>query len=170
MLNFRAVGFIDIFDLVPSVRARLALFKADADAFARRRTLPLRWQDGEVWKRSKEWNRWAELRNTLDRIQRAGEQIVGKVERGRIFLEMLDPGTMTPWHVEEDQNWLRLYLPIRTNPAVIIYRGIEATHLPAGNLTLVGMARAASSINGGDCPAITLIADFRPVAKMEEPT
>ncbi len=160
MLNFRPLGYLDLFDLMPSVRSRLSLFVDSRGS----RILELRRPtEGEKWWRARELSKWTELTNTLGRIQRAGEQFVGKVQRGRIFLEMLDPGAMTPWIIEADQNWLRLYLPIRTNPAVIVYRGVEAMHLAAGNLTLVSMAGPASAINAGETPAITLISDFRPM-------
>lgn len=169
MQNFRAIAALDTFDLIPSVRARLSLFRPGERG---ERVIHLRWPEGEAWKRSREWGKWAELQNTIGRIQRVGEQIVGKVERGRIFLEMLDPGGILQWRTEEGpyyENFLRVHLPIRTNPAAVIWSGAEFSHLPAGQLTLVNVRAPSSAVNMGEYSRVHLICDFRPVtAKTEE--
>lgn len=168
MLNFRPLAPIDTWDLIPSLRDRLSLFRPGDRG---ERVIPIRFEGEKVaWTVSpaygKNGGKWPELAATLNRIQRIGEQIAGKVERGRIFLEMLDPGAQMQWRTETGayyDRYLRVHLPIRTNPAAVMYAGMEFCHLPAGQLTLVGVKGPTSASNMGDFPVITLVCDFRSV-------
>lgn len=177
MNNFRALGFVDVWDLAPSLRDRLSLFRPGERG---ERVIPIRWpadeSEGAKWVVSgacgRNWGKWPELQSTLNRIQRIGEQIAGKVERGRIFLEMLDPGAQLQWRTESGpyyERFLRAHLPIRTNPAAIMYAGMEFIHLPAGQLTLTVVRTPTSASNLGEWPRVHLVCDFRPVAAPKTP-
>lgn len=166
MFNFQQIGFIDTFELAASLRPRMGLFKDAGDG---RREALIRWPDDAVaevprWLRLKEAAKWTELSNAVARVERIGTALVGPVERGRIFFEMLDPGTATPWRAEDGayfREYWRLHLAIRTNPGCMMFAGTEAVNLLPGQIMRVATSVKASAVNGGEWPRIHLILDFR---------
>ncbi len=175
MPALQILQFIDCFELIGSLRTRINLFKDTDDEGAR--VLPMRWPDAEdteapVWKYpAAAWKAWPELRNTVSRIQKLGEQFVGPVERGRTFFEMLDPATALPWRAESGVYWasgfMRLHLPLRTNPLAIIYAGGEALSPGIGALTLANTAVRHCAVNFGQHQRIHLVLDLRKKAPEE---
>lgn len=135
-----------------------------------RRVLDIRWPDdpdaeAPAWKAHKETRKWAELTNTISRLMRLGAQILPgtKLERGRIFFEMLDPGAALAWDFDQSpyrQRFVRLHLPLRTNPGAMVYAGTESVNMLPGQLTLVRNAMS-SAINLGDFGRIHLCLDIR---------
>ena len=161
MANFLPIAFVDVFDLVASLPKRMGLFSDDKPRVLSLRTpaeanLPV------------EINDWVEMSNILTRIEGLGDAL-GGVEFGSIFLEMLDPGTCLSWRRKSGEYYekhSRLYLPLRTNPAAMMYSGTESASPQVGCLTLVNVRMAHSAINLGDWPRISSIIYFR----KKEPT
>lgn len=169
MMFFTQLAFLDVFELACSLRPRLSLF-SEADAGGRR-VMNIRWRDGEKWLRLKEAAKWPELANTLARIEQIGTAIVGPVERGEVFFEMLDPGAALPWHEyigpHSDEYW-RLHLAIRTNPGCMMYAGVEAVNLLPGQIVRVATSVMSSAVNMGEWPRVHLVADWRRAAKEKD--
>jgi hypothetical protein len=165
---FRAVDHIDVFELSCSLRPRMNLFGPAKEGV---RLLGLRWADDGVWKAHKETRKWTELRNSITRIKRLGKALLPDedLEEGAIFLEMLDPGSSTSWS-DDPVDYLRVVLPIRTNPRALMHAvpasGLpEAVHLPQGQLTLCAPA-LSSATNLGQSPRVHLCINIR--QKQEE--
>ena len=173
MAHFTPIVFVDIFDLAASLRERMGLFKPDRVG---EHILPIRGNRKDTDPAEDNFvgyanvAKWVELKNALSRIKRLGDERLGEVEVGRIFLEMIAP-TLNPgpWRREIDpyfERFTRLHLPIRTNPAAMMlaWTGSEApevAHLRPGHLTIINVRVPHTSINLGEWPRIHLVIDFR---------
>ncbi len=167
MPAFVSVTFLDTYALLASLPEREGLFRSIDFG---ERILSLR----GVRKGTDEadenfaWNqtaaKWTELRNTLDRLKRMGENRGVKVEFGRVYLEMLDPGSTVPWRTLNGpyhEHFLRAHLPLRTNPLARIMVGTESAHLLSGQLTVVNVRMPHSAVNLGEWPRVHLVCDWR---------
>ena len=166
MTNFRLVGFLDTFEIAGSLRQHMNLFKPVEGG---EQVFPIRWDDGETWKRTKLWQKWVELRNAISRIQRQGSAMVGPLDLGRVFFEMVPAGVTLPWRTESGAYWethMRVHYPVRTNPAAMMYSGIEMSHLMIGTLTLTNVTVPWCAVNQGEWPRVHLVVDLR--RKIEE--
>ena len=167
MTNLTLVGFLDAFDLAGSLRQHTNLFKP---AEGGEQILPIRWDDGEVWKRTKLWAKWVELRNVVSRIQRRGSEMIGPLDLGRIFFEMVPAGVVLPWRAESGAYWenhLRLHMPLRTNPAAFLHFATEMHHLMLGTLHLVNVGAEHCAVNRGEWPRVHLVVDVRRKEQVE---
>lgn len=156
-MNFLTFGFLDTFDLAASLKPRLHLFPPANEEG--QRILNIRWPNAEGgWTVRKDASRthWVELHNTLSRIQRLGNQF----ERGRIWMEVLEPGARLNWQHEESNGYSRLHLPLRTNPAAIVIAGIEARHLLPGTLTVIPTS-GWCAVNLGEWARVHLCVEFK---------
>lgn len=166
MPNFITVGFRDTWELAVSLHARMNMFRPLDSG---EHILDVRWQDGPDaeapgWKRTGQWPKWPQLTNTVTWVERIGEALLGPMERGRIFFWMLDPGARLPWVAEDSaysRSSLRVHLPIRTNPAAMMYSGVETAHLLPGQVTRVNTLAPCSAINLGEWPVVHLVIDLR---------
>ena len=173
MTNFVPIAFLDTFELAASLRRRMGAFVLDPLDMLGPRCLKVRGprtgaddpDDDLAFVAYKDAANWPELRATLGRISRIGEATIGGVEFGRVFLELLMPATRLPWDVlVEDrysERFSRLHLPLRTNPAAIVYAGTEQMHLLPGQLTIVNQRAGVSAVNLGEWPRIHLVVDFK---------
>lgn len=166
MTYIAPLGFVEVYDLAASLRARVGQFRPGAP-----RLLPVRGprKDGDpgdvetfVW-----WGvaKWPELRSVLARIKEWGKQ-AGGIELGRIEFEMLDPGMMLPWSRDESEyrkRFLRAALPIRTNPGAVMVCYNELASPAAGFLTLYSPAAMHTAANHGEYARVHLNLDFRKV-------
>ena len=156
MPNFLALAHLDVFDVVASLPRRMGGFNDSKPRILSLRTpaeatVPVQIED------------WVELTNLLTRIEGLGDKL-GGIEYGGIFLEMLDPDTCLSWRRKGGdyyERYSRLYLPLRTSPAAMMYSGTESASPQVGCLTLVNMRVPHSAINLGDWPRISLVIDFR---------
>jgi hypothetical protein len=159
--NLTLCGFLDCFDLVASLRDKANLFKP---VEAGEHVFPIRWDDGGTWKRTRLWQKWAELRNVVSRIQRRGSEVVGPLDLGRIFFEMVPAGVTLPWRSEGGGYWdhhMRLHLPLRTNPAAFLHFATEMHHLLPGTLHIVNVTAQHAATNAGEWPRVHLVVDLR---------
>lgn len=172
MPAFIPVAFLDTFDTVASLPARMGLFRADPLTQYGERILTLRTfrKDSDPAEENFAWNqayaKWPEVKNTLSQMKRIGDAQLGPpgIEYGRVFLEMLDAGAATPWRASiasPMRPFLRAHLPLRTNPGAVLYVGRESMHLFPGQLTIVEQRGLQSGVNFGEWPRIHLVADFR---------
>lgn len=169
MSNFVPIAHLDTFDLASSLRSRFGMFKA-AEA-GEMRVLPLRGfrkgtePDAEDFVMYAVTTKWVELSNMRGRLKRLGDQMLGNIEFGRIWFEMLDAGRWVQWREAESgpyaERWTTLHLPIRTNPAAMMYAGAEAGSPGQGWVTIVNTRVPQSAINLGEHSRIHLVAEFR---------
>lgn len=169
---FTSIAFLDTFEAVASLPARMGLFRAAVEDDTR--FIPLRGHpkgasgDRIAWYQT--YAKWPEMKNILGRLKRIGDGIVADpgIEFGYIFLEMLDAGSVTAWRPPEDPpSWLRVHLPLRTNPDAFLFAGRESAHLLPGSLALVNRAIWSCAANWGEASRIHLVADFRKKAATE---
>lgn len=166
MTAFTPILWLDTYDLACSLRARAGLYRAQDDGTKHiRLRYPQNIDDPETrWLQSRDLAKWVELRTMLDRIRAVGDKTLGHIEFGSIFVELLLPGVALPW-VKSDgwyaESYLRLHLPLRTNPAALLFVGAEAQHLLPGALNIVGRNALCSAINAGIAPRAHLVVDFR---------
>jgi hypothetical protein len=159
MTAFTPVAFLETFDLVASLPPRMGLFREAADGS---HMLPLRGRGKEDrlgWYGA--YVKWPEMKNLLGHIKRIGDAQLGEVELGPVFLEMLGPGTALPWGPPTPGLFLRAHLALRTNPAALMFAGLERAHLLPGQLTAVDRGVWSSSVNWGEYARIHLVCDFR---------
>jgi hypothetical protein len=169
MSNFTPVCWLDTWKLACSLEARWGLFDAETPGLPK--TIMLRAprkgadpEDGAAYVRTREFSRWEECRNVVERIRRIAVATVGEIEFGRIFLELLPAGAVLPWERASGgyaEKFLRAHLALRSNPQAIMLSGIEGACLLPGNLTIVSRAMPCSAINLGQAPRVHLVADWR---------
>lgn len=168
-MNFASIAFLDPFELIGSLRQRMGLFGPSAGGGLR--SLPVRGpranaddpDDDLGFVLYKDAGKWVELKNTLGRIKRIGDQ-GGGIEFGRIALELLPPGVCLPWAFEDstyNARFNRAYLALRTNPGVTLFSGNESWSPIIGLLTVANRRVRHSAVNLGEHPAIWLAVDFR---------
>ena len=167
-MNFRVLVFVDTWELGCSLHDRMNLFRPVEGGES---ILPIRWPlDDEAaeplsWRRTARWQKWVELRNVISRIHRAGEAMIGHpLDLGRIFFELLPSGKVMPWRTEAGsyyENYLRVHVALRTNPAALMYAGTDAHHSMIGALCLVNAQAPSCAVNFGESPRVHLVIDFR---------
>lgn len=154
---FQPIAFIDTLYLASSLLSRLNRFETVDEGV---REYRVRWPDDNSatgWKQLAP-KVWPELTTTLRRIGEIGEQLLGPLQRGRIFLEMLDPAATRRWQPEITDDWIRVHLALRTNPRAFLYAGAEVASPAPGWIT---QARPDCSLNLGEDSRIHLIMDVR---------
>lgn len=169
MPNFTPLGWQDVFELSSSLRNRVSLFPAGEP-----RALTLRGPRDNaddpdddaayVWKPLMGKGKWQEATNTIRRLKRLGDQMFGQIEFGRVFIELLDPGTTLPWtrrSGEYANRFARAYVALRTNPAVIHHCGTEGWFLQLGQIVTINHALPQSALNLGDHWCAHLVLDVR---------
>lgn len=148
----RFIAFIDTFDLAASLVPRIGEFDHET------RLLELR---------GAPLSRWPEAKRVLSTIKRGGKALWPEgVAFGRVFFEMLDPGSVQQWQqgcydAAYAEAHLRLMLAVRTNPAAMLFVGTQAHHLLPGHLAAVPLTLYRSAVNFGEIPRIHLVADVR---------
>jgi hypothetical protein len=171
MTAFTPIAFLDTFDLVASLPARMGLFRDAADgsrmlALRTERPAPLG-EDAGIGRVANPfgwyaaYTKWPEMKNLLGRLKRIGDVQLGEIELGHVYLEMLDADTVTQWRRPEASPWVCAHLPVRTNPAAFLYAGREMTHLLPGQLTVVDRGVWSSAVNWGEYARIHLVIEFR---------
>ncbi len=163
MPAFVPVAFLDTFDLVASLRERMDRFRSTGEAGLTE--LRVREESsiegkGHVW--YKPYAEWPELKATIQTLRGLGDRLAGAagIELGRVFLEMLDPGTTLPWTTEESE-FVRVEMALRTNPGARLFVGTESTHLLPGQLTIVATGVPRCAVNLGEWPRVHLVVEFR---------
>lgn len=161
MAAFTAVGFVDPFDLLCSLKGRLGGFQGTG-----LRVLHLRAprkSEPEEYLDTRELARWSEARAILDRIALAAKQRTGaNVDFGRIFLEMLDAGTGTRPRRDLSpgaQRYARLICGLRCNPGAILWCPPEQHVLSAGEVVMTASALYHGAINMGEFSRINMVID-----------
>jgi hypothetical protein len=167
MTNFTIVAFQDVYELACSLRSRVSLFKGEAPSVIQIRGPRANADDPDddlSFVRYKDGAKWQELINTLTRLKRLGDQMLGGIEFGRIFIERIDSGVTinfaqrTGGYVER---FTRLYVALRTNPATIHHSGAEGWHLQVGQIVAVNQRVPCAALNLGDHWSAALVVDFR---------
>lgn len=165
MANLTIVTHVDAFDLTASLPERIGMFRSVGNGS---RVIPLRMlKKAELDTDAYAWNqvfgKWPEMKTLATRLRRLGDARFGNggIGFGLVFLEMLDAGTATEWQKPDDTDWLRVHLPLRTNPRALIFAEHECASLPPGQLTLVNQACWRCAVNWGEWPRIHLVADVR---------
>lgn len=161
MPNFTALGFIDSFDLVCSLKGRLGEFQGTGLRILHLRAA--RKAEPEVFLDTREFTRWPECRAVLEQIRLAAKtQFMANLEWGRIFLEMLDPGTGTRPRRDLSayaQHHLRLICGLRCNPGAVIWSPPEQYVLKSGEIIATGPALWSAAVNMGEFSRINLVID-----------
>lgn len=167
-MNFQPIAFLDTFELTASLRTKMGLFRPDVDGPM---SLPVRGpranaddpDDDLAFVIYKDAARWVELKTMLSRLKRIGDQ-GGGIEFGRIDMKLLKPGATVPWETDGGsyaERFTHAVLPLRTNPGVMLYSGIESWAPVIGLLTMVNHRVVRSAVNLGEHPAIWLAVDFK---------
>lgn len=159
------LAYVDPFELQCSLVSRLNHFQQSEVPGLRR--FELRYQDQEgTWRAHGETRKWPQLRNTLMRIMRTAREALRadkKLENGRIVLEMLDPGNALPWIVDQSdyrREHIRLAYTLRSNPAAMLFVGIEACAPTPGRVEILPNL-PMTAINLGETALIALVIDVR---------
>lgn len=171
MTAFTPILWFDTFDLACSLKPRMGLFRKRDDGTLvidiRRPHADCDLDDPEQeprWLQSREAAKWVELQNIIKRVRQIGETRVQGFAYGRIFVELLPTGHAVPWQQASGnyaETYMRMHLPLRTNPAAMLLVGCEAMHIQAGVLTIVGRLALCSAINAGIAARAHLVLDFR---------
>lgn len=169
MPNFVIFTFADTFDICHSLHTRLGLFKPGEREGIR--VLPIRGFRKDTEPTDESFvgypvaTKWVELNNMRSRLKRVGDQLLGTVEFGRIYFEMLDAGAKLPWSEGEAgpyaERWGMMHLPLRTNPGAVMYAGTEISSPGQGWATIVNHRAPHSAINLGEHSRIHLVVEFR---------
>ncbi len=167
-MNFLTVGFIDPFELSASLPRRMGLFKDGVLMVRGPRAGADDPDDDVAYKQLLDVNKWPELKSMLAKIKRIGDS-QGGIEFGRIYLELLQPykppvDFCALWMPPGDgyaERFNRLWMPLRTNPSVMHYSGIESAHLQHGVVTWINRRTPTSAINLGETVAVFLIVDTK---------
>jgi hypothetical protein len=107
---------------------------------------------------------WLPLKRLLARAGTALTTPAGPPEFGRIFLESLLPKGHVDWHSAGDpysHAHHRFHCALVTNPAAMLYAGLQSAHLAAGQVALVDQSMLTSAVNFGVRPRIHLVVDVR---------
>jgi aspartyl/asparaginyl beta-hydroxylase len=169
MPHITPIAFIDTFDLVASLPAYMGAFRSAGDPGVRWMRLrdhkTVAEGEGEnIFTWYQPYGRWIEMKNMLGQLKRIGDERLGEIEWGRVYLEMLDPVATLPWRAQTEpyyQRFMRAHLPLRTNPAARIMAETESANLLPGLLTIVNVAVVGSATNFAEWPRVHLVCDFR---------
>jgi hypothetical protein len=168
--NFVSIRWFDCYELACSLRSRMGLFQKAAEGEPR--ILPIRGprkgtgeddDDFVFYAAAVGKGKWPELTGMLNRIKRQGEAI-GGVEFGNVFIELLSGGSALPWRAERGEYFTRYersHMALRTNPAALMYSGLETLHMAEGWLNAVNVCALHSAVNLADTPRIHLVLDTR---------
>lgn len=158
---------VDVWELAASTRARMNLF-ASTQVAGHKLFLARQPKDDGGFLVSKEWKAWTELRTTILRIERAAADTpFGPAVAGAVFMELIEPGCGLPWTAETGpyfETYIRLHLPLRTNPATRLYCGLDVVSPGVGALTMLSPTSLCSAVNLGDTARIHLVVDLRKLA------
>jgi hypothetical protein len=149
-LNFRVLGFFDVWPLSASLRLRMDWFKTEAVI--------------EILKHP-DLEKWSHMRNVLSRIRRnsAGHEMTAA------YIELLESGVGDAWDAPPRMpDFQKVILPIVTNPLAIMYSGPEQMHIAQGLLTWVNNAVLCSAVNHGATPRIHLVLEMRTPDALQE--
>lgn len=165
MANFMPLLFVDHIDLAGTLRRHEGLYDHGTP-----RILPVRVprkgtedDDEDFVYLASTMGKWVELKNFLGRLKREAEKLVGPIDLGRIWIEMLDPGVTLPWKTESGpyiERYTRVHMALRTNPAALMISGSEAASPAPGWVTAVNV-RVHTAINMGQHPRVHLVVDFK---------
>lgn len=165
MPTLTLITWLDPFELAASLPPRMGLFKpAETEGV---RVLPVRSQgEGGKWVGHASTQKWVELANMRSRLKRLGDALLGEVEFGLIFLEMLDPGAVVPWQpCPGEPEWSRLHLVLRTNPGAALLSaepdGVQTASPAPGQVVGVNGRWWLSAVNLGSAPRVHLVVDLR---------
>ena len=170
--NFIPLLFVDHIDLAGSLRRHEGLYDQGTPRILqvrepRKGTGP---DEGDfVWCQTVREKKWVQMTNFLGRLKREAEAILGPIDLGWVFLEMLDPGAaiampaMTGSYFERHT---RVVMALRTNPATLMVSGVETASPAPGWVTAVNERGPGYMANMGQHPRVHLVVDF----KKKEPT
>jgi hypothetical protein len=166
--NFLPLLFVDHIDLAGSLRRHEGLYDHETP-----RILPIRYprrgtdredenfvsgpRDGEIAK-------WVAMTSFLGRLKREAEKLVGPIDLGCVFLEMLDPGAAIATEAESGayiERYTRVHVALRTNPATLMVSGAEASSPAPGWVTAVNVRVPCYAVNMGQHPRVHLVVDFK---------
>jgi hypothetical protein len=170
--NFIPLLFVDHIDLAGSLRRHEGLYDHETP-----RLLPVRMPrkgsevDDEdfVWCQTVIEKKWVAMTNFLGRLKREAEKLVGPIDLGCVFLEMLDAGAAVATVFESGayiERYTRVHVALRTNPAALMVSGAEASSPAPGWVTAVNVRVPCYAVNMGQHPRVHLVIDF----KKKEPT
>ncbi len=164
MANIVPLAYIDPHELIASLPRRAGLFKAGELWVRGPRAGADDPDDDATYRQLTDVRKWPELQSLIARIKRVGDQ-TGGVEFGRIYLEMIPPGTWPAGVPAASgdywERYNRLIVALRTNPAVMHYSGIESAHLGHGLVTWINQRAWTCAFNIGETAAIMLVVDTR---------
>lgn len=162
-MTLSLLAWLDPYQLVCSLRERDGLFRAAGNAG--RYVLNLRGpakdadpSDLEAYVWSSAYDRWPELQTMLSRIEAGAD---GAYTPGRIYLDMLHPGALSPW---QRPAHTRLLMLLRSNPGVrIVGADGQGVGFPVPG-QLVATAAVYSTVNTHiDAPYVGLVIEARKV-------
>lgn len=111
-----------------------------------------------------EMKEWLTIKRLLARARTALTTPSGPPEFGKIFLESLLPQGHIDWQRADgaySQAHHRFHVAVVTNPAAMLYAGLQSMQLFAGQVALVDNSMKISAVNYGVKPRIHLIVDVR---------
>jgi hypothetical protein len=167
MPNFVPLLFVDHIDLAGSLRRHEGLYHQGTP-----RLLPVRMPrkgsevDDEdfVWCQTVIEKKWVAMTNFLGRLKREAEKLVGPIDLGLVFLEMLDAGTAVVMGAGSGayiERYTRVHVALRTNPAALMVSGSEASSPAPGWVTAVNVRVPCYAVNMGQHPRVHLVVDFK---------
>ena len=184
MNHFAPIAHLDTFDLVGSLRNRMALFdkikirqETPGSAHTHTRSIFLRGPENpntQNWFEDVPQIDYQPLAGWKEAIRFSG--ILGAalttrlpvqidpLHRGKAMIVELAPGSAVDWHRDEGayaRVHRRFHLPLVTNPGCFLFSGGEYAQLPVGALTWFDNHALHSAVNFGQYPRVHLIVDYR---------
>lgn len=170
MPHFQPIAFLDIWEVAGSMYGgnRMGLFRKDEPSILPLRGPPPGADDPEdelafgTYRQT--WGHWPEMKRLVERLRQIAKPVIGEVDLGLMFLEMLHPGQCLPWELSDSAyvtRFLRLHLAIRTNPRALLYAGGEQWCVQPGQAVITNKRVRHSAVNFGDHPRIHLVLDFK---------
>ena len=161
----RPISWIDTFALSVLVWRERKIFNTSPQQSGLIDILPL--LDDPAWKVARQI-----FHRCLGEINKANNNAgggSGQVAIDAAVLERLMPHEQLPWIVNSAP-LMRFHLPIVTNPASIIYSGLDARNLLPGQFSYVDIGQLHSAVNHGDTPRYHLIIDIHRNSTVEQQT
>jgi hypothetical protein len=164
--NFLPLLFVDHIDLAGSLRRHEGLYDHGTP-----RILPVHMprkgsadEEDFVWCQTVREKKWVAMTNFLGRLKREAEKLVGPIDLGLVFLEMLDAGTAVVMGAGSGayiERYTRVHVALRTNPAALMVSGSEASSPAPGWVTAVNVRVPCYAVNMGQHPRVHLVVDFK---------
>ena len=158
------MGWVDPHDLIASLRPRLPLFTGTGVRYLSLHGPPKGGDaDDEttfVHRKGGPAGRWPECHAVIQEILHARPSLA----LGRIYLELLDPGTTVPLRRDTRPYALRharLLVGVRCNPAAYLWSPPDTWLMQPGQVVLTQPALWSAAVNLGTGPRITLVIDVR---------